>query len=130
MLMITLIVCVIAISSCDMQDLATATPPPETTADQLWIEHDANIARYDLERVGSWVRVHGIVKDIDSGRVELFGEPDGLRPKVVILHDLSREEQAEAVRGRQFTATCEISKRRWHELDLSASAIHLRGCTR
>ncbi len=120
----------VVISSCTMQNLATATPAPEVSAEQLWDEHDANVDKFDSERVGSWVRVYGIVRDVGNERVDLFVDQHFFRPKVVLLHGLSREQRAEAVKNAPFSATCEVSTPRWHERYLSVNPIHLRDCRR
>ena len=127
---LVLMMCVISVASCATQNLATATPAPEVSAEQLWREHDANVDRFDSERVGKWVRVTGIVRDVGGGRVELLVERHDFRPKVVLLHDLPREERAEAVKNAHYVATCEVSKRRVHELHFLENPIHLRQCRR
>ena len=129
-LVTTLILGVVFFSACDTQDPPTATPAPDVTAEQLWVEHDSNVAKYELDRVDNWFWVSGIVSDIGDGRVILDGGRGGFTSRAVVLHDLPLEDQAVAVKGRRFTALCKVVNRVWNQIDVYSNRLDVRQCKR
>ena len=77
----------------------------------LWSEREANPSRFDLEFKGTWVRVTGLVHEIDDGGVKLYAKNPGLLDvftSEVWLHDLTIEQQVLAVKDEKFSATCSV----------------------
>ncbi len=97
------------------------TPPPNILAVDLWSEREANASRFDLERKGTWVRVTGLVHEIDDGEVKLYAEEPGLFSvftSEVRLHDLTIEQQALAVKGEKFSAVCKVGSKVFFSMNL------------
>ena len=110
-----------AISCGESEPTPIPTPPPRVSATDLWAEREANASRFDLVRKGTWVRVTGIVREIDDGEVKLYAEEPGLFDifnSDVLLHDLTTEQQARAVKGKQFTATCKVGSQGFMSMNL------------
>ena len=97
----------------------TPTPPPTVSAEELYQEREANATRYDLKYQGKWVQITGVVEGIDGGRVSLVAGGSFLSN--VDLHDLSRQEQARADKGQEFTALCRVG-------NYILGTINLRDC--
>ena len=98
---------------------ACAEPEPESTpvaigAEELYQEREDNASRYALNYGGKWVRITGLVGEIEDGEVRLVVDREsydvlgGLFLEYVALNDLSTEAQASAENGQQFTATCKV----------------------
>ena len=90
------------------------TPPPAITAERLYQEREDNATRFDDTYKGNWVRVTGIVGEVDGGEVRLVVDMEsyeileGLFLDYVALEDLPRDAQARANKGETFTATCKV----------------------
>ena len=90
---------------------ATPTPAPAITAAQLYQELENNTTRFDLQYKGKWVRITGIVWEVDDGAVKLLTGPNTNFIDLghfIQLNDLPREDQAKADKGEPFTATCKV----------------------
>lgn len=115
----TLVVCAAVYLGLFWSACTDSDPEPEATpiaisAEQLYQEREDNASRYDLNYQGKWVRVTGLVGEIDGGEVRLVVDREsynllgGLFLDYVALNDLSQEEQASAVKDQQFTVTCKV----------------------
>ena len=97
------------------------TPAPRVSAIDLWAEREANASRFDLERKGTWVRVTGVVREIDDGEVKLYAKEPGLFDiftSDILIHDLTTEQQARAVKGKEFAATCKVGSQGFMSMNL------------
>ena len=95
------------------------TPPLTVSAEGLYQEREANATRYDLKYQGKWMQITGVVEVIDGGEVSLVAGGSFLSN--VDLHDLSRQEQARADKGQEFTALCRVG-------NYILGTINLRDC--
>ena len=111
----------VAISCGESEPTPIPTPPPSVSATDLWAEREANASRFDLERKGTWVRVIGLVREIDDGQVKLYAEEPGpfdVFTYDVLLHDLTNEQQASAVKGEKFSAMCKVGSKVFFSMNL------------
>lgn len=105
---------------------AHPTPAPSITASELYAEREANATRFDQQRKGTWVRVSGLIGEIDDGRVQLVVDEEsfnliGITIQTVDLHDLPTSVQASVNKGERFTATCKVG-------DYILGSMQLRDC--
>ena len=108
---------------------SASSPPtlaPSITAKDLYAEREANATRFDQQRKGKWVRVSGLIGEIDSGEIRLVVDEDsfnllGIALETVNLHDLPSEVQASVNKGERFTATCRVG-------DFFITSMQLRDC--
>ena len=89
------------------------TPAPSISASELYAEREANATRFDQQRKGKWVRVSGLIGEIDNGQIKLVVDEEsfnliGVAFQTVDLHDLSTGVQASVNKGERFTATCKV----------------------
>ncbi len=111
----------IVLGACELEDPPTATPAPNVSAQQLWEERASNASWFDSERKGSWVRMSGIVREIEGGEVRLYAEDPGfidVFTKFIALHDLPVEIQASAAKGQNFSAMCKVDNKIWNTMNL------------
>lgn len=101
-------------SACSDSDPGPEATPIAISAEALYQEREDNASRYDLNYNGKWVRITGLVGEIDGGEVRLVVDRESynvlgqLLLDYIALNDLSQEEQARAEKGQQFTATCKV----------------------
>ena len=119
---ILLIALALVVISCgESEPTPIPTPAPRVSAIDLWAEREANASRFDLERKGTWVRVTGLVHKIDDGEVKLYAKEPGLFDiftSEVLLHDLTIEQQALAVKDEKFSATCRVGSQGFVSMNL------------
>ena len=102
------------LSACAEPEPDPGSTPVAIGAEELYQEREDNASRYDLNYGGKWVRVTGLVGDIDSGEIRLVVDMEsyrvlgGLFLEYIALNDLSQEVQASAEKDREFTATCKV----------------------
>lgn len=101
-----------------VQPTATPIPTPvpavKISAAKLYQERKDNATRFDMNYKDQWVKVTGIVGQVEDGDVRLvvdmaaysaFGD---LLLEFIALQDLPTEVQASAERDEPFTATCKV----------------------
>ena len=104
------------------------TPPPSITAIELWEEREANATRYDQQRKDTWVRISGLIGQIDGGEIRLVVDEDSfelldIAIQTVNLHDLPTSVQVSVNKGERFEATCKVGS-------FIITSINLRDCRR
>ncbi len=102
------------------------TPAPSITASELYAEREANATRFDQQRKGAWVRVSGLIGEIDNGQIQLVVDEEsfnliGVAFQTVDLNDLPTSVQASVNKGERFTATCKVG-------DYILGSMQLRDC--
>ena len=104
------------------------TPAPRITASELYAEREANATRFDQQRKGTWVRVQGLIGEIDNGQIQLVVDEEsfnliGVAFETVDLNDLPTSVQASVNKGERFAATCKVG-------DFILGSMQLRDCER
>ena len=120
LILVSVLIFTLGVIACEVEPDTTAvptippTPMPVISAEALYAEREANATRFDLDYKGNMVKVTGVVGSIDSGEVRLIVDMesyeilDGLFLDYIALDDLSKDEQATANRGQEFTAICKV----------------------
>lgn len=104
------------------------TPAPSITASELYAEREANATRFDQQRKGTWVRVSGLIGEIDNGQIQLVVDEEsfnliGIAFQTVDLNDLPTSVQASVNKGERFAATCKVGA-------FILGSMQLRDCER
>ena len=102
------------------------TSAPSITASELYAEREANATRFDQQRKGTWMRVSGLIGEIDGGEIRLVVDEDsfnllGIALETVNLHDLPTSVRASLNKGERFIATCKDG-------DFFITSMQLKDC--